>query len=130
MPFADRSAKTGPLLTPVSGQVTESGAAFPILQSQTGVAITDLNFNSSDIGSFHAQIFVYIDATTTLGENFMISGVWDGSDWCITTTSVTCVETGVVFDITSGGQITYTSGTWAGFVSGYLLFKVDFTRIV
>jgi len=75
------------------------------------------------VGSFEANLYIEVDATADLFEKYRIEGINKGSDWEISVSSLGD-ETGMVFDITSGGQVTYDNTAYAGFVSGIIKFKV------
>lgn len=127
MVFRDKRIQDNTILTPAgSGNGNNLGTGFALAESQTDTAITDLNFGST-IRSFIAQVSVSIDATTDVSEVFQLMGVFDGSDWHMTTVSTGGTSTDITFGITSGGQVNYTSSTWVGFVSGVLYFKYQTT---
>ncbi len=83
--------------------------------------ITGLAF-ASTVRSFEAQVAVFIDAGADVYEEFTIKGINKDSAWDISVISVGD-ESDVTLDITSGGQVTYTSGTYAGFISGVFKFR-------
>ncbi len=81
-----------------------------------------VGFNVNGSKAFTSEIVVVIDADTDQFEKYTLEGVFVGTDWEITYSSVG--ESQVEFDMTTGGQLNYTSGNYAGFVSGTVDFKV------
>jgi hypothetical protein len=81
---------------------------------------------SADRSSFSGSVMVYIDAATDLYEHFTLSGNRKVSGWDLYVSSQGDIS-GVVFSITSAGQLQYTSTDVAGFVSG--IFRYSFTQL-
>jgi len=86
------------------------------LQTQpTPVNVTGLSYTS---GSFDISMTVEVVATTSLTQIFKLTGILSpSSGWSITPISVSGDESLVDFTISAGGNIQYTSGTYAGFTS-------------
>lgn len=104
-----------------SGDINET--SFSISNNQAAPAsVTGFAFSNSVVRSFTAKVSVVIDATTDLFEEFEIKGIQKGADWDYTIVS-SGDNSGVDFILTSGGQITYTSDNYTGFVSGTLKFR-------
>jgi hypothetical protein len=76
----------------------------------------------SQVRSFKALVSVEIDATLELYESFELLGVQKNGSFEMAQQSVGD-EAGVVFSITSGGQVQYTSANYAGFDSGVIRFR-------
>lgn len=91
-------------------------------------SITDFSFSNAIVRGFSALVTVEIDATADLFEQFTLNGVQKNSQWDMSTES-TGDDSGVVFSITSSGQIQYTSANKAGFVTGVIKFRAITTSI-
>jgi hypothetical protein len=90
--------------------------------------VTGLAFASASIRSFKIQISVSIDATTDLNEVFELTGVQLAGGFVMASTSVGD-DSGVVFTITSAGQVQYTSQNSSGFVSSKFAFRAYVTLV-
>lgn len=96
---------------------------FALANNQAAAAnVTGLAFANGVTRSFSAHVSVEIDADTDLFEVFEIKGIQRGADWVIAQSS-TGDSSGVVFTITTAGQIQYTSDNYTGFVSGDIKFR-------
>lgn len=87
----------------------------------TPTSITGFLFDAQ-VRSFKALVSVEIDATLELFESFELLGVQKNGSFEMAQQSVGD-EAGVVFTITSGGQVQYTSADYAGFDSGVIRFR-------
>ena len=74
------------------------------------------------VRAFTALAAVTVDATSDLYEQFTIDGINRDGSWQIAVQAVGD-ESGVVFSITTGGQIQYISGDYAGFASLVIKFR-------
>ena len=104
-----------------AGDVNNSSSSLANSQA-VAADITGLLFSSSVTRSFVATIDVYVDATADLYERFNLEAQYNGTDWDYYITS-TQQDSEVVISVTSGGQVQYTSGTYAGFVSATSNFR-------
>jgi len=104
-----------------------AGSATLVDSQAVAANVTGFAF-ASTVRSFEAQIAVFISAGADKAEEFTIKGINKGSVWDISITSFGD-DSEVNFDITAGGQITYTSGTYAGFVSGNFRFRALTTTV-
>jgi hypothetical protein len=103
--------------------------SFSAANNQVAAAsVTGLAFAAGSVRSFKAQVSVSIDATTDLNEVFELVGVQLASGFVMASSSVGD-DSGVVFTITSGGQIQYTSQNVAGFTSSAIRFRAQVTDI-
>jgi hypothetical protein len=109
-----------------AGDIAEN--SFAIAESATNAAVTGLAFANGTVRSFKADISVEIDATADLYEKFEIEGIQKGADWEISISSVGD-DALIDFDITAAGQVTYSSTTYAGFVSGAIKFRASTTSV-
>lgn len=110
-----------------AGDIEET--SFALANNQTTPAnVTGLAFANAVVRSFKALVSVEIDATTDSFEAFELLGIQKGSGWDMTVSS-TGDDSGVVFSITSAGQIQYTSTNNAGFVAGAIKFIAKTTSI-
>ena len=102
--------------------ITPATASAPQAYNTTGtqsqaspVDVSGLLYTS---GSFDISMTVEIDAATDLTQLFKLTGILSpSSGWSITPVAISGDDTLVDFTITAGGQIQYTSGTYASFVS-------------
>ena len=92
---------------------------FTAGQNQTSQTITNLSFSSNTWG-FDVYLSARVIASTNLYGNYHIRGVNKGSSWSISY-NLTGDNTGVIFNITTSGQLVYTSPTYPSFSS--LTFK-------
>jgi|GEM_PF-5489955 hypothetical protein len=96
--------------------------SFAIANNQVSAAnVTGLAF-AANVRSFKALVSVEIDATLDLFETFELVGIKKGAGFEMAQSAVGD-ESGIVFTITSGGQVQYTSSNYAGFVSGTIRFR-------
>lgn len=127
---ANRKMSRANFLGPVApspGDIAETSFSFNNNQV-TFANITGFNFNNAVVRSFSAQVSVAIDADSDLFENFEINGIQKASSWEISVESTGDVS-GVLFDITSAGQVQYTSENKTGFVSGTMKFRATVTGV-
>jgi len=95
--------------------------SFSAANNQAAAAnITGLLLNGSN--SFICTLSVALVATASKYAVYSLYGVYDGSTW-IMSQEYSGQDTGLVFSITSGGQVQYTSPNSAGFVSNTLRFR-------
>lgn len=110
-----------------AGDINE--ASFSMANNQVAPAnVTGLAFANATVRSFCAQVSIAIDATAELYEQYELSGIQKGSDWEMSQVA-TGDDSGVVFTITSAGQVQYTSANSAGFVSGTVKFRATTTTV-
>ena len=103
--------------------------SFSAANNQSTVAnVTGLAFAAGTVRGFRALVSVAINATTGLNETFDILGIKLAGGYVISTSSVGD-DSGVVFSITSAGQVQYTSQNSAGFVSNTIKFRAEVTQI-
>lgn len=89
----------------------------------TPTPILGFSFNTSEVIAINGEYIVrrFTD-TSTVVQNGIIEGNFDGQNWTITHERVG--NAGVVFDITSDGQIVYTSTNLTGAnYDGSITFK-------
>lgn len=104
-------------------------ASFSISNNQSTLSnITGFTFSNSVVRSFQALVSVSVSATSNLYEEFQINGIQKGSSWVIDLAS-TGDDSGVSFDITSAGQVQYTSGNYTGFSNGVIRVRAITTSI-
>lgn len=109
------------------GDIAET--SFSLANNQAVAAdVTGLAFASGVVRSFKVLASVVIDATVDSYESFEILGIQKGASYDIAVNSVGD-DSGIVFSITSAGQIQYTSGNAAGFVSGTMKFRAITTSV-
>lgn len=94
----------------IYNQVTFNGA-----NNQASPAnVTGLAFNNAESIAFDAWVHVKVLATSNLYTHFHLRGVQRDSDWDMTQTFVGD-SNGVSFNITTAGQVQYTSSNYPGF---------------
>lgn len=130
--LATLTAGTGISITNGSGSITIATTAtddipetsFAGANNQASPAnVTGLVFSGS-IQGFKALISVAIDATAELYEVFTLDGVNKNGTWEMSVSSVGDASM-VAFDINNSGQVQYTSGNSAGFVSLTMKFRAQ-----
>jgi len=104
-----------------------AGSATIADSQAVAASVTGLAF-ASTVRSFEAQVAVFIDADADKAEEFTIKGINKGSVWDVSIVSFGD-DSEITFDISAGGQVTYTSGTYAGFVSGNFRFRALTTTV-
>jgi hypothetical protein len=123
--YVDAQAAAGGNLS--DGDIKET--SFSAANNQiTAANVTGLAFANATVRSFRAQISVVIDATADLYETFVLTGIQKGASWDMSIESVGD-ESNIVFSITAAGQVQYTSGNEAGFVSSTMKFRADTTSV-
>lgn len=90
--------------------------------------VTGLSFNNAETRSFKVLISADVDATIPLFEVFDITGIQQDGGWNIFYTS-SGDDSDFIFSITGAGQIQYTNGNYAGFVSATLTFRAYTTSV-
>ena len=90
--------------------------------------ITNFSFDSASVGCFSATVYVKMirSAGGNLYSMYTIEGLYSSAGWYIYP-SVTGDTTGIVFSITAGGQIQYTStnqSNWTSTSIKYLVVQV------
>ena len=90
----------------------------------TPTDVINFTFDNGSVRSFEAQAIVVINATTNLYETFNITGIQKDSDWFLNYTS-NGDNSGIVFTITSTGQIQYVSSNYPGYSAGSINFRVN-----
>jgi hypothetical protein len=114
---------------PVSsvGDINES--SFSANNNQAVAAnVTGLAFAAGTVRSFKALVSVAIDATSDLFETFELIGVQKTAGFEMAVSAVGD-DSGVVFTITSGGQVQYTSSNISGFVANTIKFRAIVTGV-
>lgn len=96
--------------------------SFAGAQTQTDQNVNGLGFSNANVRSFKALVSVEVDATADLFEGFELHAIQKGSSWDMSVTSVGDSSL-VTFSITTGGQVQYSSGTYAGFSSMAIKFR-------
>jgi hypothetical protein len=110
-----------------AGDIAET--AFNMANNQSVAAnVTGFAFANATVRSFEALVSVEISALTNLFEVFTIRGIQKGSQWDLSVTS-NGDGSGVIFDITATGQVTYQSSNIAGYTAGKIKFRAFTTTI-
>jgi hypothetical protein len=110
-----------------AGDIPET--SFSIANNQASAAnVTGFLLAPATVRGFKALVSVEIDATLELYETFELVGINKAGAFDMAVNSVGD-ESGIVFSITSGGQVQYTSANYAGFVAGLIKFRVETTTV-
>jgi hypothetical protein len=110
-----------------AGDIQET--SFSLANNQVAAAdVTGFAFAAGVVRSFSALVSVEIDATADLYEQVDIQGINKAGSFNISVDSVGD-DSGIVFSITSAGQIQYTSTNNAGFVTGLIKFRALTTTV-
>jgi hypothetical protein len=105
------------------GDISNSSATLANNQSSPA-NVTGLSFSTSTVTGFQVFGSVTINATADLYATFVLNGIYKtaSTTWEMSSDYVGDV-TGVVFSITSAGQIQYTSSNYTGFASGIMKYR-------
>lgn len=110
-----------------AGDISET--SFSIANNQASAAnVTGLAFAAAGVRGFEALATVEIDATLDLYETFTLIGINKAGSFDMAVSAVGD-ESGIVFTITTAGQVQYTSASYAGFVSGAIKFRAITTTV-
>lgn len=110
-----------------AGDINETSFAAANNQA-AAVNVTGLAFAAGVTRGFRVLASVSIDATADTYETFELIGINKGGTFDMAASAVGD-DTGVVFSITSGGQVQYTSASSAGFVSNTIKFRAQTTSV-
>lgn len=102
------------------GDIQET--TFTLASSQTDAPVTGLYFNPADIRSFEVLMSVEIDSS--LFECVKITGIQKAADFTISIKSTGDIS-GVTFDVTNLGQVTYSSPS---LTTGFVAFRAIVTN--
>jgi hypothetical protein len=114
----------------VDSLIGASGSAGDIAETEVSLSnfqtspqnITGFAFSNAVVRGFSALVTVEIDATSDLFEQFTLNGIQKNGSWNMSIESIGD-NTGIVFSITSSGQIQYTSPAYDGFTSADVKFR-------
>ena len=102
---------------------------FAAANNQASAAsITGFAFSAAVVRGFKALVTISVDATSDLYETVEIIGVQKASGFDIAVSGAGD-DTGVVFSITSAGQVQYTTPNFSGFVSCEIAFRAIVTNV-
>jgi hypothetical protein len=123
---ADSSTATGLKYAAIAavsaGDIAET--SFVLANNQSSFTnVTGFLFSDTVVRGFTALVTVDVDATTDLSETFTITGINRRNGGFAISVQAVGDSSGVTFDITSAGQIQYTSSNYTGFVSGSIKFR-------
>lgn len=111
---------------PSTGDIEQT--SFALANNASNQPVTGFVFAPGSVRAFKALVSVAIFATTPTYCEFEISGIRVASDYFISYES-TGNTTGLTFDITSAGQVTYSLQGVTGFSSGVIKFRAIVTNI-
>jgi hypothetical protein len=102
-------------VTPAVSSAPQSYNTTGLQSQSTPVDVTGLNYT---VGSFDISMTVEVLATTSLTQIFKLTGILSpSSGWSITPIAISGDDSLVDFNISAGGHVQYTSGTYSGFTS-------------
>ena len=104
-----------------------SGSFTPSNNVTSFSNIVPLVFDSSIIRSFTVTLTASITADTNLYETFVLEGVQTDAEWDMYTSSYGD-STNITFDITSNGEIQYTTPNFPGFIDAIFNYQVSQIR--
>ncbi len=111
-------------LTTVQGPNDILQTTAPIANNvTTPTPISGFAFSTANVLSISSEYFItrtFDNGTSTVAESGTIIGSFDGSEFTISVESEG--ETGVEFDITNTGQVTYTSSDLTDYTTGSINF--------
>jgi len=114
---------------PVSSTGDINETSFSLANNQaTPANVTGLAFSNAVVRSFEALVSVQRDATSDLFEVFTLRGIQKGADWDMSVTA-NGDDSGIVFTITTAGQIQYISSNLVGHVSSVAKFRAITTSV-
>lgn len=126
--LAHRKVKISEIASIGSSTGDLAEGSFSLAESAVDADVTGFAFANASVRSFKAQVSVSIDATSDLFEVFDIQGVQKSAGW-----EISIVSDGddslINFNISSLGQITYSSSTYTGFVAGTIKYRAQVTTI-
>jgi hypothetical protein len=103
--------------------------SFSIVNNQITLAnVTGVAFANGTVRSAEIQYSIAIDATADLFESGKLMIIQRGADWVVTQTG-NGDNSQLLFDVNASGQLQYTSGNIAGFVSGALKCRALVTSV-
>lgn len=117
--FVNGLPKLVSVSSPSNGDIDETSFAGSNNQSEF-TNITGLVFNNANVRAFKVLLSIDVQATIDKFENIELNGIQNNSDWAMSITSTGDIS-GIEFNITSAGQVQYTSPSFDGFSS--LTFK-------
>lgn len=111
----------------ISGDIGLTAASLTHNQASPA-NITGLAFSNAVTRSAHVHYSVVVSATSDVYEAGVLLLVQKGSGWDIAHTYMGD-STGIVFSVTSSGQVQYTCPSFAGFSSATIKFRAETTTI-
>jgi hypothetical protein len=115
-------------ITPSAGDIAAE-RSFSAANNQGAAAnVTGFSFANATVRSFRAIVSVSIDSTNPAYEIFHLLGIQRAAAWTLSSTRAGD-NSGITFSITTAGQIQYTSGNRAGFVSNTMKFRATTTTV-
>lgn len=114
-------------LEKLSDDIDETSASLSDNQA-SAANVTGLAFNSANVRSAVVDYSIVIDATADLYESGTLQLTQQSGTWGITQ-EATGDDTLVELNVTAAGQVTYTTPSYAGFVSGTIRFRATTTKV-
>ena len=117
----------------ITGSPTITGdiltTSFAGANNQAAAAnVTGALFTGTVTRAFQMQVSVMVAATTSLAEEFVLNGAYNGTAWNMSYQSTGDIS-GVVFTITAAGQLQYQSLSYTGFTSLTIKFRATTTPV-
>lgn len=113
--------------TQSAGDIGET--SFSAANNQSAAAnVTGLAFANATVRSFQAIVSVFVNATSSLYEQFTLYGIQKGAAWEMSATTVGDAS-GFTFSITTAGQVQYTDSNYTGFTAATVKFRAITTSV-
>lgn len=110
-----------------AGDLNET--SFSAANNQSAATnVTGLTFINATVRSFEAIVSVYVNATSSLYEQYRLNGIQRGADWQMSATSVGDAS-GFTFSVTTTGQVQYVNSNYTGFVAATVKFRAITTTV-
>ncbi len=115
--------------TPIKSLGDLDQTSFSAANNQSVAAdVTGLSFSNSINRSVKVLLSVYVNATSSLYEEFVLLLIQKGASWEMAQTSVGDAS-GFIFSVTNAGQIQYVNGNYTGFSAATIKFRAITTAV-
>jgi len=117
-------------ITPSLGDIVSELSFAAANNISTAADVTNFTFDNGVVRAFHVMLSVIVERSAggNLYTNFDIKGIQKGSSWVINTSYIGDY-TGLVFSITSTGQVQYTSTNQLAWIATTMKFRGHTTSV-
>ena len=110
-----------------SGDINET--SFSLANNQASLTnVTGLTFANGTVRGAKVQYSIFVDATSNLYESGELELIQRGTNWVVSREN-TGDDSLVDFDVTTAGQVQYTTPLYAGFTSATMKFRATTTSV-